>query len=68
METLSLNIKGMTCGGCVKSVSSVLQKISGVSSVEVSLEQNRATVSYNPAQAKPAQFKSAIEDAGFDVI
>ena len=68
METLTLNIKGMTCGGCVKSVTSVLEKIAGVSSVEVSLEQNRATIAYNPEQAKPAQFKAAIEDAGFDVI
>jgi len=68
METLSLNIKGMTCGGCVKSVSSVVQKIAGVSSVEVSLEQNRATISYDPEKANPAQFKSAIEDAGYDVV
>ena len=68
METLSLNIKGMSCGGCVKSVTGVLEKISGVSGVEVSLEQNRATISYDPAKAKPAQFKSAIEDAGFDVV
>jgi len=68
METLAISIKGMTCGGCVSSVTSVLQKISGVARVEVSLEQNRATISYDPALAKPAQFKSAIEDAGFDVI
>lgn len=68
METLSLNIKGMTCGGCVKSVSSVLQNIAGVSSVEVSLEHNRATISYDPKKANPAQFKSAIEDAGYDVV
>ncbi len=68
METLQLNIKGMTCGGCVNSVKGVLQKIPGVSSVDVSLEQNRATVIYNPEQAKVAQFKAAIEDAGFDVV
>jgi copper chaperone len=68
METLTLNVKGMTCGGCVSSVTTVLQKIAGVSSVEVSLEQNRATIKYDPARAQAAQFKSAIEDAGFDVI
>jgi copper chaperone len=67
METLTLDIKGMTCGGCVKSITNVLQQITGVSSVDVSLEQNRATISYDPAQAKPTSFKSAIEDAGFDV-
>jgi len=68
METLTLNIKGMTCGGCVKSVTNVLQQITGVSGVDVSLEQNRATINYDPAKAKPEQFKSAIEDAGYDVV
>lgn len=68
METIQLNIEGMTCGGCVNSVTNVLKNISGVSSVEVSLEQKRATVIFNPAQSNPAQFKTAIEDAGFDVV
>ena len=68
METVQLNIQGMTCGGCVKSVTDVLQKIPGVSSVEVSLEQKRATLIYNPSQARPEQFRTAIEDAGFDVV
>jgi copper chaperone len=68
METIQLNIEGMTCNGCVNSVKNVLEKIPGVSSTEVSLEQKRATVIFNPAQSNPAQFKAAIEDAGYDVI
>ena len=68
METLTLNIKGMTCGGCVKSVTTVLQQLPGVSAVNVSLEQNKAAITYDPAKAKPEQFKAAIEDACFDVI
>ncbi len=68
METIQLNIKGMTCNGCVSSVNNVLQKTPGVAGVDVSLEQNRATVVYNPKQANPAQLKAAIEDAGYDVI
>ncbi|MBI4939035.1 MAG: heavy-metal-associated domain-containing protein [Nitrosomonadales bacterium] len=68
METVQLNIQGMTCSGCVKNVTGVLQKVPGVSSVEVSLEQKRATVVYNPAQAGPGQLKAAVEDAGFDVL
>ena len=68
METLTLNIKGMTCGGCVKSVSEVLQKIPGISGVDVSLAENQATINYDPALAKSEQFKAAIEDAGFDVV
>jgi copper chaperone len=68
METLTLNIKGMTCGGCVKSVTNVLQPLPGVASVNVSLEQNNASITFDPAKVKPAQFKSAIEDAGYDVV
>jgi copper chaperone len=68
METLTLNIKGMTCGGCVKSITNVLQQLPGVSTVNVSLEHNNATIAYDPAKVKPAQFNSAIEDAGFDVV
>lgn len=68
MKTIQLNIKGMTCNGCVNNVKNVLQKTPGVSGVEVSLEQNRATVTYDPAQANPAQFKAAVEDAGFEVF
>ena len=68
MESLILNIKGMTCGGCVKSVTTVLQELPGVTAVNVSLEQNNATINYEPSKVTPAQFKAAIEDAGFDVI
>ena len=68
METIQLNIRGMTCNGCVKSVTGVLQKIPGVTSVEVSLEQNRATITYDPTLAKPGQFKASVEDAGYDVV
>lgn len=68
METIHINIKGMTCGGCVSSVTKVLQAVNGVTKVDVSLEQNRATIVYDPAQATLTQFKSAIEDAGYDVV
>ena len=68
VESVTINIKGMTCGGCVKSVTDVLQKISGVEKVNVSLEQNCATVAFDPAQAKTSQLTVAIEDAGFDVV
>jgi copper chaperone len=68
VESVTINIKGMTCGGCVKSVTDVLQKISGVEKVNVSLELNCATVAFDPALAQTAQLTAAIEDAGFDVV
>ena len=31
MTTVTLNIDGMTCGGCVKSVTRILSELDGVS-------------------------------------
>jgi copper chaperone len=66
METTVMKITGMTCMGCVASVKKVLTAIDGVQSVEVSLEKAQATIGFDAVRAKPAQFKSAIEDAGFE--
>ena len=66
METAILNVKGMTCSGCVASVTRVLQQVEGVKTVQVSLENANATVQYDPAVANPRGFKTAIEDAGYE--
>ena len=66
MATSTLNIQGMTCGGCVKSVTGALQREAGVSSVEVVLEKASATVEYDPAQTSPDQLVAAIDDIGFE--
>ncbi|MGC2456520.1 MAG: heavy-metal-associated domain-containing protein [Gallionellaceae bacterium] len=68
METIQLNIHGMSCNGCVSNVSKVLRAVPGVSKVEVSLEQKHAIVTYDPAQAGITQLKAAVEDAGYDVV
>ncbi len=68
METIQLNIDGMTCGSCVNSVTKVLEAVPGVNQVAVSLEHKRATVTHDPDKAGLAQFKTAVEDAGYDVV
>lgn len=40
-------IKGMTCGGCVKSVKKALEQVDGVSAAEVSLTPPEATIEMN---------------------
>ena len=67
METTTLRIKGMTCMGCVASVKRVLQGIDGVKTVDVSLGQRQAIVQYDATAASPAQFKAAVEEAGYEV-
>jgi copper chaperone len=68
METVTMKVKGMTCGGCVANVQRVLKKLEGVGKVDVSLEKQQATVEYIPEKVDTAHLRSAIEDAGFEVV
>ena len=66
METTTIKVDGMSCGGCVKSVTGVLTALDGVAKAEVSLEQKRAVVEFDAAKVTRDQLKVVIEDAGFD--
>ena len=66
METLTLNIGGMTCGGCVKSVTRILENTQGVVKAEVSLENKNAVIEFDPAKTNPDALIEAIEDGGYD--
>ena len=68
METTTIKIKGMTCGGCVASVKRVLQRLDGVEKVAVSLDPGEATVEYVPSRVNAARLRSAIEGAGYEVV
>lgn len=68
METKVISISGMTCMGCVASVKRVLGSISGVANAEVSLEKAQAEVTYDPGKASLEALKTAITDAGYDVV
>ena len=68
MENCVIGIGGMSCQGCDKNITGVLQALPGVEQVNVSLEAGQANVVFDPGQADLSQFKAAIEDAGFDVL
>jgi copper chaperone len=65
METTELKIEGMTCGGCVKSVTRVLTGVAGVASAEVSLEEARARVTFDPGRTGLQALKDVVECAGY---
>jgi copper chaperone CopZ len=67
METTRIDINGMTCEGCVASVTRVLKALPGVRDVDVSLSPGRASVSYDPARTGVPALRKAIEDAGYDI-
>lgn len=68
MESITIPIQGMTCSGCVANVERILKAIDGVHSVRVSLDPAEATVEYVPGRVNAARMRSAIEDAGYEVV
>ena len=61
----TLQIDGMTCGGCVKSVRSALEGVDNAVVREV--EIGRAVVDAGP-EATRERLVAAVEAAGFDVV
>jgi len=68
MEKVVVGVGGMSCQGCVKNVTGALQALPGVQSVSVSLEQAQASIIYDAGATTPADFRNAIEAAGFDAL
>jgi len=64
--TATFAVDGMTCNGCVRSVTNAIRQVPGIANVDVSLGDKRANVEYDPATCTPAQIVGAIVGAGFD--
>jgi copper ion binding protein len=66
MTRTTIAVDGMTCNGCVRSVTNAISQVPGVSKVDVSLAGKSATVDYDAASTTAAAIVAAIEGAGFD--
>jgi copper chaperone len=67
MTTVTLKVEGMSCGGCVASVTRVLTALPGVSDATVSLQGGTAQVSFDETRTNPGALRAAIESAGYEV-
>ena len=61
----TVKIKGMSCGHCVASTKETLEKIPGISDVEVNLEKGEATYQ---GEVDIQVIKEAISKIGFEVV
>lgn len=62
---VTLSIEGMTCGGCAISARKVLTRLDGVRSADVSYENRRAVVTYDPSKVTIGQMIAAIGTLGY---
>jgi copper chaperone CopZ len=66
-KNTQLDIKGMTCGGCVASVKRVLEAVPGVKAADVTLANGKAAVRHDDT-LDVSKLKRAVEEAGFEVV
>ena len=67
MQTEQLKITGMTCGGCINTVTHALKAVSGVGDVKVSLREGEAMVQFDEHLTSADHLKSAVKGAGYGV-
>ncbi|PHJ67326.1 metal ABC transporter ATPase [Nostoc linckia z18] len=67
MKTLQLQIGGMDCGSCAKTIEVGVQKIIGVQEASVSFASERLHISYDPQLVNEKAIYDRIQDLGYTV-
>ena len=67
METVTLRVTGMTCGGCENAVKRALGRLDGVAAVEASHAGQIVTVTFDPGKSTLDAVKERIAAAGYTV-
>lgn len=60
---MKLKVEGMSCGGCVKSVTNIVKDLDPAAEVEVSLETGLVEVTSSSLES--AAVAEALDDGGF---
>ncbi len=67
MASSVLDVTGMSCAHCEKSVKTSVGSLAGVNDVKVDIKIGQVTVQYDPDKVDLKTIQDTIEDQGFDV-
>lgn len=68
VQTVTFEVKGMTCNGCAAHVENDVNKLPGIITVEASYPEASAKVSFDQSKVKLAQIEAAINGTGYQVV
>ena len=63
IKTVTIRVKGMTCGGCATSVEKALESTEGVQNVRVSFGRGKAVIKYDDQKVTVAKLREVIVQA-----
>src|SRR6266852_7242628 len=64
-QTVTLNVSGMTCPACPITVKKALEKVPGVSKVDVRFERKQVLVTFDDAKTNTDALVKATTNAGY---
>jgi Cu+-exporting ATPase len=64
-QKIKMPVDGMVCSACQSTVKKTIRSLTGVTDVEVSLENRVAFITYYPNLIKPEQIQKAVNDKGY---
>ncbi len=64
-KTVTLDVPGMTCPACPITIKKALNKVQGVSKVDVNYEKKQAVVTFDDAKTETKALVKATTDAGY---
>lgn len=67
LNQVQLNVPDISCSCCVGNISKAIEKVDGVSQVDVNADTKTVSVSYAGTQTNEQQIRQAIEQAGYSV-
>lgn len=67
MKQVILPVRGMTCANCSLTIERNLKRLEGVQEATVNLATEKASVLYDPAVVREADFLALIRNIGYDV-
>jgi len=65
IRTVTLNVSGMTCPACPITVKKALERVPGVSKIEVQYEKKQVLVTFDDAKTNTDALVKATTDAGY---
>lgn len=65
VQTVTLDVPGMTCSSCPITVKKALTKVDGVQQVKASFEKRQAVVTFDDSKTSVAKLSMATADAGY---
>lgn len=67
MKEMTLDVRGMSCSHCVKTIEGSVGELPGVRKVKADLQNAQVSVSYDEAASSPSTIKETIEEQGYGV-